>query len=271
MCDRFQALLRYLYTNEIEFAPWGSAERRKARAHGEITESYEPPKPSPKSIYRLADKVGINPLHSHHALELISPSVQHPQTEGARVAADSTRSLQVRYCGRGFQQVHISVRHSIILRRSGFSLHCRYPELRELELEQLAHTLLSTDSGPVLDALKDKIKVYTRGKLPHAKEILTALYGLMERNEPFKKTPVLPFSFFKSRTAGRDWKRLKDALTWSLTSGSFLDSQFYALDSRPPADPSKFRPIYFCSMASGIFSSKLVKRGFCIRESYEYR
>ena len=55
--NRFQAMLRYLYTNEIEFAPWGSAERRKARALEKISESYGIPKPSPKSVYRLADKV----------------------------------------------------------------------------------------------------------------------------------------------------------------------------------------------------------------------
>ena len=56
-CNRFQAMLRYLYTDEIEFAPWGSVERRKARALEEISESYGIPKPSPKSVYRLADKV----------------------------------------------------------------------------------------------------------------------------------------------------------------------------------------------------------------------
>ena len=59
ICCRFQALLRYLYTNEIEFAPWGSAERRKARALETVSDSYGIPKPSPKSIYRLADKVTI--------------------------------------------------------------------------------------------------------------------------------------------------------------------------------------------------------------------
>ena len=59
MCIRFQALLRYLYTDEIEFAPWGSAERRKARALEEISGSYGIPKPSPKSVYRLADKVMV--------------------------------------------------------------------------------------------------------------------------------------------------------------------------------------------------------------------
>ena len=145
-----------------------------------------------------------------------------------------------------------------------FSLRCRYPELRELELEQLAHTLLSTDSGPVLDALKDKIKFYTRGQLPHAKEILMALYELMERSEPFKKTPVQSPAPSKRGIACGDRKSLKDALTWSLTSGSFLDSQFYALDSRPPAGAPRIRPIYFCSMVGGTFSSKLVKRGFCV-------
>jgi len=58
-CNRFQALLRYLYTGEIEFAPWGSAERRKARSLEKISESYGIPKPSPKSVYRLADKVTV--------------------------------------------------------------------------------------------------------------------------------------------------------------------------------------------------------------------
>ena len=57
ICNRFQAVLRYLYTDEIEFAPWGSAERHKARALEKISGSYEIPKPSPKSVYRLADKV----------------------------------------------------------------------------------------------------------------------------------------------------------------------------------------------------------------------
>lgn len=57
MWTRFQALLRYLYTKEIEFAPWGSEERRAGRKLETVSESYGIPKPSPKSIYRLADKV----------------------------------------------------------------------------------------------------------------------------------------------------------------------------------------------------------------------
>jgi len=131
-------------------------------------------------------------------------------------------------------------------------------------------TLVSTDSSPVLDALKDKIKAYTNGQLSHAEDVLPALYELMERNEPFKEPPAQSPVPSKRNIAGGDWKRLKDALTWSLTSGSFLDSQFYALDSKPPAGVPKIRPIYFCSMVGGAFSSKLVKRGFYTPGLQEY-
>ena len=54
----FQAFLFYLYTGHIEFAPFGSEANRKTRA-AEIG-SLAPdrvPRPSPKSMYRLADKV----------------------------------------------------------------------------------------------------------------------------------------------------------------------------------------------------------------------
>lgn len=60
----FQAFLLYLYTNSIEFAPFGSEENRRSRSP-EIawTSEGEIPKPSPKSIYRLADKVsGPDPV-----------------------------------------------------------------------------------------------------------------------------------------------------------------------------------------------------------------
>ena len=39
-CNRFQALLRYLYTGEIEFASWGSAERRKARSLDKVRRDF---------------------------------------------------------------------------------------------------------------------------------------------------------------------------------------------------------------------------------------
>jgi len=170
----------------------------------------------------------------------------------------------VRHCGGDVQQVHFPVRRLISPLLVGFSPHCRYPELRELELKQLARTLLSADSSPALHALKDKIKAYTGGQLPHAQDILPALYELMGTDEAFKEAtpPAQPPTPSKRATAGGNWERLKDALTWSLTSGSFLDSQFYALDSKPRAGVPVIRPIYFCSMIGGTFLPRLVKCGF---------
>ena len=53
-----QALLLYLYTGEIEFAPFGSDGNRKLRKlENSMTDDQRTPKASPKSIYRLAEKV----------------------------------------------------------------------------------------------------------------------------------------------------------------------------------------------------------------------
>lgn len=48
----------YLYTDVIEFAPFGSEQNRRSRS-AEIVDPSEDklPRSSPKSIYRLADKV----------------------------------------------------------------------------------------------------------------------------------------------------------------------------------------------------------------------
>lgn len=122
---------------------------------------------------------------------------------------------------------------------------------------------MTSDPGPALNALKEKIKAYTSGQLPHAEDVLPVLYELMRKDKPFEETQTQAPTPPQEGSAGGDWKRLKDALTWSLTSGSFLDSQFYALDSKPqaPATPT-IRPIYFCSMVDGNFSSRLLKCKF---------
>lgn len=131
-----------------------------------------------------------------------------------------------------------------------------------MELKQLARILLSTDSSPTLQALKDKIEAYTRGQLPHAKDILPSLYELMDSDEAFKETPTQPLAPPNKAITGGDREGLKDALTWSLTSGTFLDSQFYALDSKSLSGAPEVRPVYFCSIVGGTFLPKLIKCKF---------
>jgi hypothetical protein len=134
----------------------------------------------------------------------------------------------------------------------------RYPELRELELRQLARVLLSSDSGPTLWLLKMKVKSYTQGELPHAEDVLPALYEFMESDESVKETPLPAAASPNQQATNGDWEGLKRALTRSLTSGTFLDSQFYAVESRSSTGLPKIRPVYFCSKVGDSFASKLV-------------
>jgi len=117
--------------------------------------------------------------------------------------------------------------------------------------------LLSSDCGPTLGLLKTKIKSYGHGELPHAEDILPTLYELMESDESVKETPLPAAAPPNEEAAGEDWEGLKRALTSSLTSGTFLDSQFYAVESRLLVGLPKIRPIYFCSTVGGSFASKL--------------
>jgi len=150
------------------------------------------------------------------------------------------------------------VRYPLSLRSIRFPQIDRYPELRELELRQLARVLLSSDSGPTLGSLKAKIKGYAHGELPHAENILPALYELMESDESVKETPVPAAASPDQHATGGDWEGLKKALTHSLRSGTFLDSQFYAVESRSSTGLPKIRPVYFCSTVGGSFTSELV-------------
>ena len=169
---------------------------------------------------------------------------------------------------------------------SNFSLIDRYPELRELELRQLARVLLSSDSGLAVKSFKQKVKCYVHGELPHGGHVISALYELMESDESVEETPITmvdqripndvrtinqqPKKKGKKKNqqiTGGDWTGLKKALTSSLTSGTFLDSQFYAVESRSFTGIPKIRPIYFCSTVDDDFMSKLMacKSLTCIR------
>ena len=133
----------------------------------------------------------------------------------------------------------------------------RYPELRELELRQLARVLLSSDSESTLESFKRKVECYTHGKLPHGKHVISVLYKLMESDQPVEEISLTMAAPANQQVFGKDWTGLKKALTSSLTSGTFLDSQFYAVESRSSTGPVKIQPIYFCSTVGGNFMSKL--------------
>ena len=117
---------------------------------------------------------------------------------------------------------------------------------------------MSVGSGRNLPPLKKKIKSYTRGQLPHAKHVISVLYELMEGDASVEETPLPAAAPPNQGIVDRDWTGLKKALTSSLTSGTFLDSQFYAVESRSFTGLPEIRPVYFCSMVGDSFMSKLM-------------
>ena len=148
--------------------------------------------------------------------------------------------------------MHLLVRYLLSLGLVKFPQIDRYPELRELELRQLARVLLSSDPGPTLGFLKAMIRGYAQGELPHAENILPALYDLMESDESVKDTSPPAAPSLNQQTIDGDSEGLKRALTSSLTSGMFLDTQFYATEPRPSTGLPKIRPVYFCSAVGGV-------------------
>ena len=117
--------------------------------------------------------------------------------------------------------------------------------------------LLSSDSDSTLDVLKAKIRRYATGELSHAEPVLPELYELMESDVSIEEAPLSAAATSGQQVTNGGWDGLKRALTSSLTSGTFLDSQFYAVESRS----SKIRPIYFCSKVGGGFASNLAASG----------
>ena len=141
------------------------------------------------------------------------------------------------------------------------SLVGRYPELRELEVRQLARALLSVYSATTMQSLQKGIESYTRGQLPHATHVISTIYEFMESDDSVEvdEIPLPAATSPNQQTPSRDWGGLKKALISSLTSGTFLDSRFYAVESRTSSGLPKLRPIYLCTTVDDSLMSRLMQ------------
>lgn len=140
-------------------------------------------------------------------------------------------------------------------------LYSSFPEIREVQVEHLARSLLSSSEPWKTAALKRKIECYTAGGLPHAQEVLPALYRRFS-NPQFLR-PVMPpmrapNPFRTLPGDGFDWQVLKAELTKSLSSGAFLNMELYAPTSRSSGGHPKLRPLYFCSAVGSECTIKIL-------------
>ena len=139
--------------------------------------------------------------------------------------------------------------------------HFSFPEIREVQIEYLAHNLLSSVEPWRTAALKRKIEFYTSGALPHAKEILPILYHRLAN--PLSMSMHTPHPPHTLPRDGCDWQVLKAELTKSLSSGTFLNMELYAPASRSESGgQQKLRPLYFCSAIGGEYTTKMLSCAF---------
>ncbi|KAF9785363.1 hypothetical protein BJ322DRAFT_827251 [Thelephora terrestris] len=151
ICDiafiTFRAFLIYLYTGHIEFAPYGSDANRRSRSTEVVSLSKDSiPRPSPKSIYRLADKYDILPLKTL-ALNNIRDGLERCDTVEEVFSEFSSRHQEVRI-------MHANHLTSVLSRAN----------------EESAQDLW--------DQIEEKIDCYINGDLDHAVDAVILLWKL---------------------------------------------------------------------------------------------
>lgn len=139
--------------------------------------------------------------------------------------------------------------------------YLRFPEVREVQVEHLARSLLSSTEPWKTAALKRKIEFYVSGALPHAQDVLPALYHRLADPMSAPWCVQCPPKTPPRNDFGRPV--LKAELTKSLSSGAFLDMVLYAPASRSGSGGQpKFRPLYFCSAVGGECATKILSCTF---------
>ena len=130
-----------------------------------------------------------------------------------------------------------------------------------MQVKHLARSLLSSSEPWKTAALKRKIECYTAGGLPHAQEVLPALYRRFANPQalrPVAPSTRAPRPLQAPPKDGFEWQVLKTELTRSLSSGAFLNMELYAPTSRSSGGRPKLRPLYFCSAVGSECTIKIL-------------
>ena len=140
-----------------------------------------------------------------------------------------------------------------------------FPEVREVQVEHLARSLLSSGEPWKTAALKRKIECYTSGGLPHAQDVLPTLYHRLANPRflgPINSSMRTPRPLQAHPRGSFNWKLLKIELTKSLSSGVFSTTELHAPVSRLSGGQPKLRPLYFCSSVGGEYTAKILSCTF---------
>ncbi|KAF9642810.1 hypothetical protein BDM02DRAFT_3273313 [Thelephora ganbajun] len=214
----FEAMVHFLYTGRIEFAPFSSDSRHElpAEATSGDWSVARLPRPSAKSIYRLADKYDIPALKQ-----------------------------------RAKAYIHENLEHCNIVDEvfSGFSFS--FPEILSVQVSRLVSKMKEESKGGTESIagkqLLHKIATLSQSQLARATDTLAMIWsgvaGPLDLPAPeLESTPsvksILP----------PNWHRVELALLKSILTGTFIDVQFYAynaINNNLPLDP---KPLFTSSI-----------------------
>ena len=130
---------------------------------------------------------------------------------------------------------------------------CRYPEMVDLHVENLASALLSPN---LQDRLNDKLRSFANGEIPHAAHAVSAFYSVLVRYRISGIPPATdnPDTRAKSKCTWAEGsncgtpshqKSMNIALIQSMYRGSFFDMEYRVKKQRIP--DGQLTPIYFSS------------------------
>ncbi|KAF9650002.1 hypothetical protein BDM02DRAFT_3112802 [Thelephora ganbajun] len=209
----FEAMVCFLYTGKIRFAPLSSDLRRElpAEARGGDWSTVRLPHPSAKSIYRLADKYDIPTL---------------------KQLAKAYIHKNLAYC---------NIVDEVL---SSFSLS--FPEILSVQVSRIVSKMNEELKGGTVSITRkqlwDKIAVLPQSRLARATDALAMIWSGMTRSLKSLLPPKMePKSTVSAKhTLFPNWHRVKLALFKSIFTGTFIDVQFYAyntISNGLPLDP----------------------------------
>jgi hypothetical protein len=145
----------------------------------------------------------------------------------------------------------------------------RYDEIRSLYITQLASVWINSSTTETTRASFDtKIDYFSRGELEHAAEMLSTLWGIINKDGEIKApsniSPAVSLSWscllpccsgmltphdqIAQVISPAHWAAVKIALIKSIGKGVFFDRKYWARNSKPGG---VLKPVYLSSIIMG--------------------
>lgn len=189
----------YTYTGEIDFAPFGSEANRDYRASEKPKwEMDNPPRVSPKSIYRLADKVTVpsTPTRSAETVRKYDiPELRRLAWERILDNLGCCDLVEEIFSDFTFLYVHADLPRQC-LPISGAWHRFSFPNIQGIQVQRLVYLILTSDdstSEDIIKRLRAKLSTLSGVRLERSADTLGMLWEELSKAKavPVEKGPSI--------------------------------------------------------------------------------